>query len=403
MPRTGPQIVWDAYKAGVLSAEDAIKSLKAHAERGGVGGTQAARLLRHFGVEMPGAEQGTTGGPPPADTPDTLSLADLLNLDGGGGGGASYRPQTAEEAANLLAQSKLFGAQTKNIPQAQELARRKTFAEIGLAQAERAANPRRIFEAIYGQARLKLPELAKSLQEKVNLPGFSRGASVRTERGSSQGKAVAGPVLALVGKDDDEYALLAPGSVIAPKKAGDGDDVETAKLRIAEQMEKGGSVSPEKAREMLHHGEVRGEPLTERQRGLFGLIASGKKPTRLKKAQGGLDVFGLPPEVIAELEKLRKQTTEAVTGATKAATGGTSLFDPVGGSTFTEGQADFFGGLNLREFAKLSPTQRKAAFSTLSANRVEPEDFLESLTRQFAGFNPVKTGTRARFSGLLGR
>ena len=405
MPRTGPQIVWDAYKAGVLSAEDAIKSLKSHAKLGGTGGTQAARLLRHFGVEIPGVEQGTTGAPAPTD-PDasTFSFEEWWEAQqGSGGGGGGYRPQTAEEAANLLAQSKLFGAQAKNIPQAQELARRKTFAEIGLAQAERAANPRRIFEAIYGQARLKLPELAKSLQEKVNLPGFSRGASVRTERGSSQGKAVAGPVLALVGKDDDEYALLPPGSVIAPKKAGDGDDVETAKLRIAEQMEKGGSVSPEKAREMLHHGEVRGEPLTERQRGLFGLIASGKKPTRLKKAQGGLDVFGLPPEVIAELEKLRKQTTEAVTGATRAATGGTSLFDPVGGSTFTEGQADFFGGLNLREFAKLSPTQRKAAFSTLSANRVEPEDFLESLTRQFAGFNPVKTGTRARFAGILGR
>ena len=375
------------------------------ARKYGYTGRDADRFGHAGGPVVPKEARSPTGGQAPLpEAPDTFSFDDLFAdlLDGGGGGGGQ-RPQTAEEAANLLAQSKLFGAQAKNIPQAQELARRKMFAEIGLAQAERAANPRRIFEAIFAQARLKLPELAKSLQEKVNLPGFSRGASVRTERGSSQGKAVAGPVLALVGKDDDEYALLAPGSVIAPKKAGDGDDVETAKLRIAEQMEKGGSVSPEKAREMLHHGEVRGEPLTERQRGLFGLIASGKKPTRLKKAQGGLDVFGLPPEVIAELEKLRKQTTEAVTGATKAATGGTSLFDPVGGSTFTEGQADFFGGLNLREFAKLSPTQRKAAFSTLSANRVEPEDFLESLTRQFAGFNPVKTGTRARFSGILGR
>ncbi|KKL61848.1 hypothetical protein LCGC14_2191190, partial [marine sediment metagenome] len=274
--------------------------------------------------------------------------------------------------ANLLAQSKLFGAQAKNIPLAQELARRKTFAEIGLAQSERAANPRRIFEAIYGQARLKTPELAKSLQEKVNLPGFSHGGPVRTERGSSQDEPVAGPVLALVGKDDDEYALLAPGSVIAPKHEGDGDDVETAKLRIFEQV-------------------ARGKP-----------VKAG--PTRLKKAQAGLDLFGLPPEVVAELEKLRKQTTEVVTGATQAATGGTSLFDPIGGATtFTDEQAGFFRGLNLKDFGKLSPTQRKAAFSTLSANRVEPEDFVESLSRQFAGFNPVKTGTRARFSGILGR
>ena len=36
-----------------------------------------------------------------------------------------------------------------------------------------------------------------------------------------------------------------------------------------------------KAREMLHNppGD---KPLTEAQRGLFGLIASGKRPTRMK-------------------------------------------------------------------------------------------------------------------------
>ncbi len=399
MARTGAQIVWDAYQQGVLSADDAVKSLQDLVKAGGASGTQTARLLRHFGVEAGNVEQGTTAGAPKPDTGtgdvDAL-LASLLG-GSGGGSGASFRPQTAEEAANLLAQAGLFKAQTKNIPQAQELARRKTFAEVGLAQAERAANPRRIFEAIYGQARLKLPELAKSLQEKVNLPGFEHGGSVK-------GKSVAGPVLALVGKDDDEFALLAPGSVVAPKQAGDGDDVETAKARIIEQMAKGGSGSPEKAHEMLEHGEVHGEPLTERQRGLFGLLASGKKPTRLKKAAKGLDLFGLPQEVIDELERLREQTTGVVLGATEGATGGTSLFDPLGGSTtFTGEQTDFLRGLNLRDFGKQSPTQRKALFSTLSANRVEPEDYLESLTRQFAGFNPVKTGTRARFSGILGR
>ena len=35
-----------------------------------------------------------------------------------------------------------------------------------------------------------------------------------------------------------------------------------------------------KAKEMLRHGEVRGKPLTEKQRGLFGIIASGKKPRK---------------------------------------------------------------------------------------------------------------------------
>ncbi len=48
------------------------------------------------------------------------------------------------------------------------------------------------------------------------------------------------------------------------------------------RRQSGAKLSKHKAKEMLHHGEVHGEPLTEKQRGLFGLIASGKKPTRLK-------------------------------------------------------------------------------------------------------------------------
>ena len=43
--------------------------------------------------------------------------------------------------------------------------------------------------------------------------------------------------------------------------------------------------SKAKAAEMLRHGEVNGKPLTEKQKGLFGLIASGKKPTRMKERQ----------------------------------------------------------------------------------------------------------------------
>lgn len=42
-------------------------------------------------------------------------------------------------------------------------------------------------------------------------------------------------------------------------------------------------LSPKKARKMLKHGEVRGKPISEKQRGLFGLIASGGNPTRLKE------------------------------------------------------------------------------------------------------------------------
>jgi len=38
-----------------------------------------------------------------------------------------------------------------------------------------------------------------------------------------------------------------------------------------------------KAGKMLRHGKVRGKRLTRKQRGLFGLIAGGGKPTRLKR------------------------------------------------------------------------------------------------------------------------
>lgn len=48
-----------------------------------------------------------------------------------------------------------------------------------------------------------------------------------------------------------------------------------------------------KAREMLHHGTAHGRPLSPAFRGLLGHIASGKRPTRLRRAQGGIDVQSL--------------------------------------------------------------------------------------------------------------
>lgn len=38
-----------------------------------------------------------------------------------------------------------------------------------------------------------------------------------------------------------------------------------------------------KAKEIKRHGEIRGEPLTPRQEGFFGLIAGGGRPTRMKR------------------------------------------------------------------------------------------------------------------------
>lgn len=46
-----------------------------------------------------------------------------------------------------------------------------------------------------------------------------------------------------------------------------------AKRKLAR---KSGSPSSAKAREILHHGTVRGKPLTEKQRGFMGARASGQ-------------------------------------------------------------------------------------------------------------------------------
>jgi hypothetical protein len=40
-------------------------------------------------------------------------------------------------------------------------------------------------------------------------------------------------------------------------------------------------LSPEKAKKMLDEGTANGRRLTERQRRYFGLIASGKQPTKV--------------------------------------------------------------------------------------------------------------------------
>lgn len=40
-----------------------------------------------------------------------------------------------------------------------------------------------------------------------------------------------------------------------------------------------------KAKEMLRHGEVRGMSLSEKQKGLFGMLAAGKKPKKMKKSR----------------------------------------------------------------------------------------------------------------------
>ena len=42
-------------------------------------------------------------------------------------------------------------------------------------------------------------------------------------------------------------------------------------------------LTAKKAKKILRHGEVKGEPLSTRQKRFFGLIAGGGKATRLRK------------------------------------------------------------------------------------------------------------------------
>jgi len=65
------------------------------------------------------------------------------------------------------------------------------------------------------------------------------------------------------------------------KKASLSDRLTEMKMRgkLRGKTRKKG-LSQAKAKEIMRHGEVRGRSLTKKQRGLFGLIAGGKTPTK---------------------------------------------------------------------------------------------------------------------------
>ena len=45
--------------------------------------------------------------------------------------------------------------------------------------------------------------------------------------------------------------------------------------------------SQKKSRKILKHGSVRGRKLTKAQKGLFGVIAGGKKPLKARRKTAG--------------------------------------------------------------------------------------------------------------------
>lgn len=58
---------------------------------------------------------------------------------------------------------------------------------------------------------------------------------------------------------------------------------ESVKLPGLSELGEGDLPCPSKAKKMLKDKEVHGKPLTKKQKGLFGMIAGGEKPTKMKK------------------------------------------------------------------------------------------------------------------------
>jgi len=74
-------------------------------------------------------------------------------------------------------------------------------------------------------------------------------------------------------------------------------------------MEKAGDISPEKARQILHDGEVHGKPITEQQRKYFGAIGGHlPAPGKAKKSEGGMD-DGKPGESLEETSTSELKST----------------------------------------------------------------------------------------------
>lgn len=148
--------------------------------------------------------------------------------------------------------------------------------------------------------------------------------------------------------DLDGTVLATSGNIIIPadkrKRYLEGDSItkntieaqvrRDQVIRNREGLEtfgKGGKISASKAKEILRHGEVRGHPLTDKQKRFFGLLAGGKQ---LTKAQEGVRV----PEGYSTIYDQP---------------GYTSGYDPFGFPTVYSYQGTPIRGLSEQEFLDL--------------------------------------------------
>ena len=280
---------------------------------------------------------------------------------------------------------------------------------------------------------------------------------------AATGKSVDGPAIILVGegkKDEGvhmgthEYLLAPPGTVVAPGRRNEKPSMATAIAAIKRQLKRSGykegssmhkvmeaaagmrvaasgTVTREKAREILHDGTVHGKPLTKKQRGFFGARASGAKLRRAARGwatspdgqkkwfaviPAGWTPVGAPtatPTPTPEPTPTPNPTPGEAQpgdpnyidivgqpGITQMGKG--SLFDPFGGGSPAIKNLFSKGLPTYAQSNKLSPTQKGLLESALSAGKIDPADFWERIRRDYEGFNPqVQSGATARFGRLF--
>lgn len=158
------------------------------------------------------------------------------------------------------------------------------------------------------QAQQALQQMVQELQSGEE--GQEQGQSVGEEQAEMQGgqeEMIQQIAQALQqGADPQELmgALVQQG--IPEEQAGQLIQGIAQQMQGESTMAKGGMISPEKARKILHDGTVHGKPLTEKQRKFFGAMAS-------RKAEEGTLVNSLPPSLLAPIEKTKERKNRGTT------------------------------------------------------------------------------------------
>jgi len=217
--------------------------------------------------------------------------------------------------------------------------------------ADLQANPRRIFEAVALQSNMQPSQMATDYQNQIAPtwsdyaptsappnpygPGYQAPRETWDARNAAEGVTVdmyksridgvfkqlgggqheEGPTMLIVGdkgnkgnkaRATEEYVFTTGPTVVAPANEGEEMTMDNAIAAVSRQLEKAdmgypkkaahgmkraksGYPSAGKAKKMLSDGSANGRPLSKSQKGLFGLLASGKQPTKAAHGYTGAE------------------------------------------------------------------------------------------------------------------